>query len=183
LRANGESEPHRRTFPRPGAACLQLSASSALFQFVRLDEDWLARTLVVLLNLRPPFQLCLDRINWKLGAKDVNLLVLCIAARRVRIPILWTVLDDGGGSSMHDRMTLMERYLAIFGAASIRILLADREFIGNQWFEYLVKNNIPLAIREKENLIIILEDGRVASLASLTRRRLPSATGRPQGSF
>ncbi len=112
---------------------------------------WRAR-LVVLLNLRPPFQLPLDRTNWKLGAKDVDLLILCIAARRVRIPILWTMLDDGGGSSMQDRMTLMERYLAIFGAASIRILLADREFIGNQWFEFLVKNNIPFAIRVKENL-------------------------------
>lgn len=141
------------------------------FQFVRLDEDWLARTLVALLNLRPPFQLCLDRTNWKLGVKDVNLLVLCIAARRVRIPILWTVLDGSGGSSMEDRMTLMERYLAIFGVASIGMLLADREFIGNQWFEFLVKNKIPFAIRVKENLIVILEDGRMASLASLTRRR------------
>lgn len=141
------------------------------FQFVRLDEDWLARALVALLNLRPPFQLCLDRTNWKLGVKDVNLLVLCIAARRVRIPILWTVLDGSGGSSMEDRMTLMERYLAVFGVASIGMLLADREFIGNQWFEFLVKNNIPFAIRVKENLIVILEDGRMASLASLTRRR------------
>jgi hypothetical protein len=59
------------------------------FQYVRLDSDWLAVTLVRLLCLAPPYQLCLDRTNWKIGFKDVNLLVLCIATRRVRIPLMW----------------------------------------------------------------------------------------------
>jgi len=37
------------------------------FQFVRLDEDWLARTLVALLKLQLPFRPWLDRTNWKVG--------------------------------------------------------------------------------------------------------------------
>jgi len=140
------------------------------FQFVRLDEAWLARTLIGLLNLRAPFTLCLDRTNWKVGAKDINLLVLCIAARRVRIPILWSVLA-AGSSSTADRNDLMTRYLTIFGAGSIDILLADREFVGNRWFEFLLANGIPFAIRLKENLAVVLDDGRKAPLASLTRRK------------
>lgn len=140
------------------------------FQFVQLDEAWLARTLIGLLNLRAPFTLCLDRTNWKVGAKDVNLLVLCIAARRVRIPILWDVLG-AGSSGTADRKALMTRYLDIFGAGSIGILLADREFVGNRWFEFLLANRIPFAIRVKENLAVILDDGRNTSLGSLTKRK------------
>src|SRR5262245_22573738 len=34
------------------------------FQHVRLDGDWLAKTLVKLLGLKPPYRLCLDRTNW-----------------------------------------------------------------------------------------------------------------------
>ena len=140
------------------------------FQFVRLDEAWLARSLVALLRLEPPFRLCLDRTNWKVGSTDINLLVLCIVARRVRIPILWSMLDGRGCSSMDDRRALLERYLAIFGHASIGMLLADREFVGNQWFEFLVENDIPFAIRVRGELIVALDDGRTAPLASLLRR-------------
>jgi len=142
------------------------------FQFVRLDEDWLARALIRLLKLRQPFTLCLDRTNWKVGVRDINLLVLCVSARRVRIPILWSVLDAAVGSRLAARKTLMTRYPEVFGTGSIRILLADREFIGSQWFEFLVENNVPFAIRVKENLTVILDDGRVASLKSLTKRKL-----------
>ncbi|GLS33094.1 hypothetical protein SAMN04488498_13313 [Mesorhizobium albiziae] len=131
-------------------------APTRFFRFTRLDEDWLARTLVALLNLRPPFRLCLDRTNWKL------LLVLCI---------LWSVFDHGGSSNTTLRTALMQRYLAIFGAGSIAVLLADREFIGNQWFEFLVENDIPFAIRGTYDLIAALDDGRVAPRASLTKRK------------
>ena len=140
------------------------------FQFVRLDEAWLAHTLIGLLNLRAPFTLCLDRTSWKVGAKDINLLVLCITARRVRIPILWSVLAAGSSSSA-EREDLMTRYLNIFGAVSINILLADREFIGNRWFAFLLANDIPFAIRVKQNLTVVLDDGRKAPLASLVRRK------------
>lgn len=155
-----------------GTACLASNYRrlQRFFQFVRLDEAWLARTLIGLLNLRAPFTLCLDRTNWKVGAKDVNLLVLCIAARRVRIPLLWSVLA-AGSSSTADRKELMTRYLNIFGAGSIDTLLADREFIGDRWFEFLLANDIPFAIRVKENLTVILDDGRKAPLASLTKRK------------
>ena len=141
------------------------------FQHVRLDEDWLAKALVTMLRLMPPYQLCLDRTNWRLGKTPLNLLVLCIVTKQVRIPILWTILDNNGPSTMAQRQALLERYLKLFGASSIRMLLADREFIGNQWFEFLVENDIPFAIRVAEHLLVVLESGQVASLASMTRHR------------
>ena len=140
------------------------------FQFVRLDEVWLARTLVAMLRLEPPYRLCLDRTNWKVGARDVNLLVLCIVARRVRIPLLWSMLDGRGNSSTDERKALIKRYIGIFGPASIRMLLADREFVGSKWFEFLVENDIPFAIRVRADLTVVLDDDRVIPLTSLARR-------------
>lgn len=140
------------------------------FQYVRLDADWLARTLVALLRLAPPYRLCLDRTNWKVGARDINLLVLCIVTRRARIPVLWEVLDRGGCSSMAQREALIGRFIALFGRGSIKLLLADREFDGNQWFEFLVENDIPFAIRISARLNVRLSDGFEGPLGRLVRR-------------
>lgn len=152
------------------------------FQYVRLDGDWLAKTLVALLGLLPPYRLCLDRTNWKVGAKDINLLVLCILTRRARIPVLWDILDRAGTSTMLQRQALLFRFMVLFGKRSIRLLLADAEFIGNQWFEFLVENDIPFAIRVRDRLYVRLNDGyegpleRLA-LSTASRRRLMKAKG------
>ena len=50
--------------------------------------------------------------------------MLAIATRRFRVPLMWTAPDKAGNSSMEERIALMRRYLALFGAGSIRLLLA-----------------------------------------------------------
>jgi hypothetical protein len=100
------------------------------FQFVRLDTDCMALLVVQMLNLERPKCLALDRTNWKIGCTDVNILVLAVVTRRFRVPLLWTFLPHQGNSDTGHRIALMRRYLALFDAASITMLLADREFIG-----------------------------------------------------
>lgn len=145
------------------------------FQHVRLGPDWAAPLVVKLLGLDGPaggpWHLALDRTQWKLGTRDVNILMLAVVTRRARVPLIWSVLDNkGGASDSGERIALMRRYLAIFGAASIRLLLADREFVGRAWMNFLNENNIPFAIRMKEKLIITTEDGRRLALGSLLRK-------------
>jgi hypothetical protein len=140
------------------------------FQHAKLEGDWLALVVVKLLNLRPPWVLCLDRTNWKIGRHEVNILMLAIATRRFRIPLMWTVLDKAGSSNQCERIALLRRYLALFGSGSIAWLLADREFIGGRWIEFLLENNILFAIRVKENSLIRLDDGRCYQLKSLLRK-------------
>ena len=100
------------------------------FQHVRLEGDWLALAVVKLLKLKAPWVLCLDRTNWKIGRQEVNILMLAIASRRFRIPLMWTVLGKAGTSNQAERIALLRRYLVLFGSDSIAWLLADREFIG-----------------------------------------------------
>jgi DDE family transposase len=141
------------------------------FQYVRLDQHVVAQLVVQMLNLHRPIPLALDRTNWRVGSKDINILVLAVVTRRFRVPLMWTLLRHQGNSDTKQRIALMERYLALFGAASIQWLLADREFIGSRWMDFLSKNNIPFAIRVKESLSIVLENGTVCSLRTLLRNR------------
>lgn len=68
------------------------------FQFVRLDQAVAARLVVHMLNLERPKYLALDRTNWKLGSRDVNILMLAILTRRFRVPLLFTLLPHQGNS-------------------------------------------------------------------------------------
>jgi hypothetical protein len=144
------------------------------FQFVRLDQAVAARLVVHMLNLERPKYLALDRTNWKLGSRDINILMLAIVTRRFRVPLLFTLLPHQGNSDTGHRIALMRRYLSLFPAVSIRCLLADREFIGVEWMDFLNENNIPFAIRVKVDMTVTLEDGRTWSLATLLRRRRPT---------
>jgi hypothetical protein len=51
----------------------------------------LALFIVKLLGVPGPYTLALDRTNWKVGAVDLNILMLSIVYREVGIPVVWTV--------------------------------------------------------------------------------------------
>ena len=65
-------------------------------QAIRMDPATLARLLMRIACLRSPRHLALDRTNWHFGNTLINLLVLAIVTRRVRLPILFIVLEKAG---------------------------------------------------------------------------------------
>ena len=79
-------------FPGPALHASNYRRLQRFFQFVHLDGDIAARLIVRMLNLGRPKLLALDRTNWKLGRRDVNVLVLAIVTRRFRVPLMWTLL-------------------------------------------------------------------------------------------
>ena len=141
------------------------------FQFVRLDAAWLARVIVQALNIRPTWILCLDRTNWKVGNRNINILMLAIVTPRVRIPLMWTMLDKQGSSNCAERIALLQRYLDAFAANSIRYLLADREFTGQKWMEFLLQNKTMFSILVKGKTYIRLPGGSICMLQSFARNR------------
>ena len=56
----------------------------------------------------------------------------------------------------------MEKLLKIVPSERIKAILADREFIGNEWFMYLKENNISYGIRIKDNFVCHLNNGSSA---------------------
>ncbi len=98
-------------------------------------------------------QLTLDRTNWKWGKRDINILMLAIVYRGIAIPIVWTLLNKRGNSDTKERIALIQRFISIFGKDRIVNVFADREFIGEKWFTWLIENDIHFCIRVKKTLL------------------------------
>lgn len=101
-----------------------------------------------------PCILLLDRTNWKWGKTHINILVLSIEHLGIGIPILWIALKTGGSSGTKDRVKILKRVIKAIGKNNIRALLADREFIGESWFRFLIEQDIPFVVRVKQNSMI-----------------------------
>jgi hypothetical protein len=99
--------------------------------------------------------LTLDRTNWKFGKCDINFLVICGVYKGYSIPLCWIMLPHKGNSSTEVRINLLEMLSIIMPLSRIKFLLADREFIGYDWFQYLEKSGIPFCIRLKENALVM----------------------------
>lgn len=122
-----------------------------------LSSDLVARLLYKLLPKEVfsngKLQLTLDRTNWKFGAKNINILMLGVIYKGTALPILWTFLGDKrGNSDQNERIALLERFIRLFGLQSIDFLTADREFIGDDWWNFLISNPIRFFIRIRANM-------------------------------
>ncbi|MBK8750960.1 MAG: transposase [Candidatus Competibacteraceae bacterium] len=77
--------------------------------------------------------------------------LLAVVYRGLAIPIRWTLLDKRGNSNTQERIDLLAGFIKQFGKISILGLLADREFVGEKWFNYLKNEGIDFIIRIKKN--------------------------------
>jgi hypothetical protein len=137
------------------------------FQFADVPEAWAAPVVAGLLRLDGPLTLVLDRTNWKVGRREINLLVLAVTTRRHRVALMWSVLGHAGNSGTAERIALIERFIAVFGKERIGLLLGDREFIGTEWLNYLIGNDIPFVIRMRAGQRATTAEGRTGSLGRL----------------
>ena len=105
--------------------------------------------------------LTMDRTNWKFGKANINFLVLGVAYKGMAIPLFWYLLDKRGNSNYGERIKIIKDFIDIFGKDRIKVLVADREFVGKKWFEWLKKEEVPFAIRIMNNHKINTGDGLV----------------------
>ena len=121
-----------------------------------LQYDLVAKLVFTLLPTEPPYRLSMDRTNWKLGSKNINILVLAVTYKGVAFPILFKVEPRAGNSSTQQRINMINDYIKLFGTDTIDCLLADREFIGEKWIGYLNFNHIKYHIRTRKNFWVTM---------------------------
>lgn len=115
------------------------------------DIDLVARLIFALIPKNQKYGLSLDRTNWKIGETNINILVLGVVNDGLAFPILFTMMPKFGNSNCHERIEIMDKYNDLFGFETIDFLVADREFIGKDWLNYLNFNNIKYHIRIRDN--------------------------------
>lgn len=141
-------------FPGPAKVESHYKRLQRFFRGFELNSSTIAELVSSLIPGKAPWILTLDRTNWKFGQVNINLLVLGIAHKGIAFPILWSILPKAGNSNTEERLAILERFVSIFGKEKIAFLLADREFIGKQWFDFLNRENIQFRIRIKKKTLI-----------------------------
>lgn len=78
-----------------------------------------------------------------------------------------------GNSNTQERISIIDRFISVFGVQKIICLLADREFIGKKWFGYLIDNKILFRVRIKKSTLVSNAKGKLVPVKnffhSLTR--------------
>ncbi len=106
----------------------------------------------VLLPLLPDGKLTLimDRTTWHYGQTPLNILVLGALLGGAVIPLVWKVLPHRGNSCTAARILLVARLLKVLPAKRWAVLIADREFIGQEWCRFLRWKRIRQCLRIRE---------------------------------
>ena len=140
----------------------QSDASSSLRRIQRfianysLDSNLIARLVFNLLPFQGKLILSIDRTNWKFGQTNINIFMLGIVYKGVAFPLLFTMLDKRGNSNCKERIDLINRFIDLFGKDVIKSVVADREFVGQDWLAFLNRNEIRYYIRIRNNFKVFI---------------------------
>lgn len=120
-----------------------------------LDLNMIAKWIAAIIpNKDKPWVLSMDRTNWKFGKININILVLGIVYKGIAFPLIWFSLSKRGNSNTQERIDIIKRFMDLFGVEKILCLTGDREFIGTDWFGFLIEAGIPFTIRIKKNTLV-----------------------------
>lgn len=119
-----------------------------------LCSQYIGKIVMALIAPKGNVTIAIDRTEWQSGHRWINILMAAIVVDGVGFPITWFSLPGQQASGTAHRIELMRRILAVVPQESVGALVADREFIGHDWFRWLCKHNIPLYIRIKQNAVV-----------------------------
>jgi hypothetical protein len=129
------------------------SAASGYKRLIRIFDSgahsrlWLDLLLLGFRLLRLDSRyLILDGTSWKRNGTIRHFLTLSVEYGSVAIPIYWVDLAKLGISSEKERRALFKRVLRHFDLRG-KVLLADREYIGIEWFKFLNDREIDFTVR------------------------------------
>ena len=124
--------------------------------------------LYQLMGVKNKLTIILDRTNWDYGKSHINIFVAAALYQQAgmhqtfALPLVWEVFDKKGNSNTAERKQLMTRLFKIVGKENIEVVLADREFIGDEWTSFLHENKIPFIVRIKKNMLVEYQGNRVS---------------------
>jgi len=140
------------------------------FRKYPLDLDMIAKLIVAIIsNKISRWIISIDRTNWKFGKKNINILTVGIAYMGNAFPLIWAALPKRGNSNTNERIAITKRLINLFGIDAILSIVADREFIGNIWFNFLIETGITFRICIKENMLISNSRGIPVNAKNLFR--------------
>ena len=141
------------------------------FKDFELDYSSIALMVVRVMKIPEPWVIFIDRTDWQFGKTIFNVLMLGVVHHGVAFPFVWIMLDKKGNSNTRERCGLWNRFLEIFGDRKIAFLTVNREFVGEDCFDYLLcEPHTPFRVRVRKNTL--LDDGQKVLPASVCFQNL-----------
>lgn len=122
------------------------------FACYKIDYDQVARFILALLPQKKDFLISLDCTKWFFGKRCINVLVAAVVYKGIAVPLVWMLIAGRAQSKTSERIALLDRLLRVVPPKKMQALVADREFVGKSWFDYLVARNVPFVIRIMRNV-------------------------------
>ena len=129
---------------KPASNYRRIQRFMADFSFKHAD---FGRFLLGLLPQESGYVVCIDRTEWHFGSQPAGVLMIAVAYRGIAFPVVWETVGQEGSSSAEDGIALFQRLVRLASPENIRVVTADREFIGEKWLALLAEQKIPFAIR------------------------------------
>ncbi len=97
----------------------------------------------------------MDGTEWKIGSFELHVLVLAAQVKGVAIPVYFKVYEHKGVLSENERINFIRKAFVIIDLQE-KLLIADREFIGKEWFSNLTEFGLNFVIRLRKGMYLTL---------------------------
>ncbi|MDJ1472030.1 transposase [Xanthocytophaga flava] len=121
----------------------------------------------------------MDSTEWKIGQYPLHVLVLAANVKGIAVPVYFRIYTHKGVLSEKERIGFIRKSLSVIDLRD-KLLIADREFIGKDWFDFLSKNRIDFLIRLRKGIYQQWVDLECKQYEKLQKRALKKAYAQAQ---
>lgn len=93
----------------------------------------------------------LDRTEWHFGKTPINIFMASVVYDGTAFPLVWIMLGKAGSTSGAEQRALLRKLLLVVPPDRIRVVLADREFIGAPFMGYLTARGVGYGVRIRKD--------------------------------
>lgn len=121
------------------------------FAEATLPQRAVAAFVLHLLPEQRRLVIAIDRTTWHFGQTPINIFMASVVHDGTAFPLVWIMLDKAGASSGAEQRALIRKLLVVVRPERIRVVLADREFIGKPLMSYLTARGLGYGIRIRKD--------------------------------
>ena len=93
----------------------------------------------------------IDRTTWHFGKTPINVFMASIVHDGTAFPLVWIMLSKAGCSNGAEQRALLRKLFCVVPPERVAVVLADREFIGKAFMEYLTGRGVGYGVRIRKN--------------------------------
>ena len=94
-----------------------------------ISTDLIAKLILKLIPVRSPYNLTLDRTNWKFSDTNINILNLGIIYDGMAFPNVFKIMGKRGNYNTQGRIELVDRFIRLAGENTINLYYSKLSFV------------------------------------------------------